>query len=256
MKILVLSDIHANIQAFRGVMEREKEYDILCFAGDMVDYGTEPSQVIESLRSAPRALLVQGNHDLHAVNAWQEEDFRNMPVKKYKWIHYNLERMSGEQVDYLKNLPLHRYFEADGWVYLIQHQYKSGSYDVIENRSQFDRYWKEHMPKAYWDAPNRRMIFGHSHRQCIHVLGEGMEWLNPGSVSYRRPDDPDKTAHYMVIEGGAITMRQIPYDRRPLYEEALCQLKGGRMMDTEIQDFMFFFGNAVSSRDELPVIGK
>lgn len=38
MKILVLSDIHANIQAFRGVMEREKEYDILCFAGDMVDY--------------------------------------------------------------------------------------------------------------------------------------------------------------------------------------------------------------------------
>ncbi len=256
MKILVLSDIHANIWAFRAVMEKEKEYDILCFAGDMVDYGTEPSQVIESLRSAPKALLVQGNHDLHAVRTSQEEDFGHMPPKKYKWIHYNLERMSREQVDYLKNLPLHRYFAADGWAYLMQHQYKDGSYDVIENRSQFDRYWKEHTPEAYWEIPNRRMIFGHSHRQCIHILGDGVEWLNPGSVSYRRPDDPDKTAHYMVIEDGAVTMKQIPYDRSSLYEEALRQLREGRMMDTEIQDFMFFFGNAVSSRDKLPAIEK
>ncbi len=256
MKILVLSDIHANIQAYRAVMEKEKEYDLLCFAGDMVDYGTEPSQVIESLQSAPKALLVQGNHDLHAVRISREEDFRHMPVKKYKWIHYNLERMSKEQVDYLRNLPLRRYFEADGWVYLMEHQYKTGSYDVIENRSQFDRHWREHMPEEYWDAPNRRVIFGHSHRQCIHVLGDGMEWLNPGSVSYRRPDDPDKTAHYMVIKGGVIMMKQVSYDRRPLCEEAFRQLREGRMMDTEIQDFMFFFGDAASSRDELPAIDK
>ena len=106
MKILVLSDIHANIWALQEVIEKEKAYDRLCFAGDMVDYGIAPSQVIEYLRNVPNALLVQGNHDLHAVKVSQQEDFRNMPAKLYKWIHYNLERMDREQVEYLKNLPL------------------------------------------------------------------------------------------------------------------------------------------------------
>ena len=83
-----------------------------------------------------------------------------------------------------------------------------------------------------------------------------MEWINSGSVSYRRPDDPDKTAHYMVIENGVVVMKQIPYNRQPLYEEALRQIEDGRMMDSEIQDFMFFFGNASSSREKLPLKKK
>ena len=76
MKILVLSDIHANIWALQEVIEKEKAYDRLCFAGDMVDYGIAPSQVIEYLRNVPNALLVQGNHDLHAVKVSQQEDFK------------------------------------------------------------------------------------------------------------------------------------------------------------------------------------
>ena len=39
MKLLVLSDAHANIWALRQVMEQEQDYDYLAFAGDMVDYG-------------------------------------------------------------------------------------------------------------------------------------------------------------------------------------------------------------------------
>ena len=39
MKILVLSDAHANIWALQAIMKKEKSYDILAFAGDMVDYG-------------------------------------------------------------------------------------------------------------------------------------------------------------------------------------------------------------------------
>ena len=54
------------------------------------------------------------------------------------------------------------------------------------------------------------MVFGHTHRQCVHILGDGMEWLNPGSVSYHRLDDPDKDARYMVITDGSIKMRSLP----------------------------------------------
>ena len=142
-------------------------------------------------------------------------------------------------------------FYADGYAYLMQHQYILGKYDCIENRKQFMDFWKESTPEEMWDAPKKRMIFGHTHRQCIHILDEGMEWINPGSISYRRPDDPDKRAHYMTIEEGDIKMKQVEYNRKPLYDEAVKQYYKGKMKLTEIQDFMFFFGDAKTSRDEV-----
>jgi hypothetical protein len=55
----------------------------------------------------------------------------------------------------------------------------------------------------------------------------------------------------MVICDGDVVMKGIWYDRNPLYQEALRQAKEGRMMRTEIQDFMFFFGNAGSAREPI-----
>ena len=78
-----------------------------------------------------------------------------------------------------------------------------------------------------------------------------MEWLNPGSASYRRPDDPDKTAHYVTITDGEICLKQIPYDRKPQLEKAKEFISTDKMMRTEIQDFMFFFGDAKTSREPL-----
>lgn len=128
------------------------------------------------------------------------------------------------------------------------HQYDSG-YGTIESRYAFDKYWAEHYGTD--NTGNRRLIFGHTHRQCIHILGDGMEWLNPGSASYRRPDDPDKTAHYATITDGEIRLKQIPYDRKPQFEKAKEFISTDKMMRTEIQDFMFFFGDAKTSREPL-----
>lgn len=251
MKLLVLSDAHANIWALNQILEEEKEYDKLIFAGDMVDYGIAPHEVIVKLQSNEKAIIVYGNHDKYAVDISRTEYYENMPVGLHKWVHHNLCRMTKEDIEYLDKLPRQQYFYADGYAYLIQHQYLLGKYDIVESRKQFIDFWQESTPKEMWDAPKKRMIFGHTHRQCIHILDENMEWINPGSISYRRPDDSDKTAHYMIIEDGKIIMKQIDYDRKPLYEEAIKEHKLGRMKKTEIQDFMFFFGDAKTSRDEL-----
>lgn len=57
MKVLVLSDVHANIWALDTVLKQESEYDLLCYAGDMIDYGTAPAEVIERFRGCPRTFL-------------------------------------------------------------------------------------------------------------------------------------------------------------------------------------------------------
>lgn len=251
MKLLVISDIHSNIWALQKILETEPHFDLLCCAGDLVDYGTAPREVIERMQAFDKIQMVRGNHDLHTVNIWKEQHFWDIPPTEYKWVHHNCRRLDEAGIRYLENLPLHLTFEADGYVYLIQHQYDE-SYGIIESRCQFDEYWDAHADSKYRNAGKRRMIFGHSHRQCVHVLGDGMEWLNPGSISYRRPDDPDKTAHYAVIEDGIIRLCRVFYDRSRLFKEARELAREHGMMTTELQDFFFFFGDAVTSRDPLP----
>lgn len=251
MKLLVISDIHSNIWALNEILKAEPQFDLLCCAGDLVDYGTAPREVIGWMQACENKQLVQGNHDLHTVNVWKEQRFHDISLDQYKWVHHNCRRLDEAHISYLESLPAHLTFEADGWAYLICHQYDE-RYGVIESRSQFEEFWNTYADEAYRNARKRRIIFGHSHRQCIHVLDDGMEWLNPGSASYRRPDDPDKTAHYAVIEDGVIRLRRIPYDRSRLFEEARALAVSHGMMTTELQDFFFFFGDAKTSRDPLP----
>lgn len=250
MKLLILSDIHANSWALEAILHRERDCDIILCAGDLVDYGTDPASILKWAMSGNNKIIVQGNHDARAVNVWRTQDYNHMPPDQYKWVHYNCQRLNGEQIQYLAQLPGTAFFNADGWTYMLQHAYHE--YDIIESREAFNRHWNQHAPQSLKDAPRRRMIFGHTHRQCVHILEDGMEWLNPGSISYRRPDDHDKEAHYMVIEDGNIRFGHLPYDRSPLLEEALRLNRSHKMMETELQVFMFFFGNAQTKRDPLP----
>lgn len=249
MKILVISDVHANIAALNTILQQEPDYDLLCCAGDYTDYGIYPVEVIERFRNLKNTVLVYGNHDLHVLNTYKSNEWKNVEDGKYKWVHYNCERLRETEIAWLEKLPETGYFEADGWKYGIAHQYDDG-YGVIESRHAFEKYWSDHYGEG--KGGKRRLIFGHTHRQCVHILGEGMEWMNPGSASYRRPDDPDKTAHYATIVNGEICLKRIAYDREPQLAAAREFLKTDKMMRTEIQDFLFFFGNAKTSRDPLP----
>ena len=62
MKLLILSDIHGNLDALHAIRE---SYDELWVLGDIVNYGPEPGEALEAVR-ATASIVVQGNHD-HAV---------------------------------------------------------------------------------------------------------------------------------------------------------------------------------------------
>src|SRR4051794_41903350 len=59
MRILLLSDIHANRPALEAIRE---EFDVCLFLGDLVDYGVEPGPCIAWVRKNAR-YAVRGNHD-------------------------------------------------------------------------------------------------------------------------------------------------------------------------------------------------
>jgi predicted phosphodiesterase len=62
MRVLILSDIHANLEALNAVLAAAEPYDALWNLGDIVGYGASPNQVIDLIRPAAQ-INVRGNHD-------------------------------------------------------------------------------------------------------------------------------------------------------------------------------------------------
>ncbi len=239
MRILVISDVHANSEALRAVERDAGSVDRIVCAGDLVDDGTDPCGAIQWIRDHG-AVCVSGNHDRHLLDVMEHEDLQEVRRRGgWKWVHDNIEQLSAEDAAWLRKLPEQAAFEADGVSYILRHQMQEDSYAVPESLQAYDRCWKEwHGP----DAEKRRMIFGHTHRRCVHMLDEKSLWLNPGSVSYRRPDDDDKRAHYMVIEDGQIFFHAVSYDRSRLWRRVL-EMEGMGLMEDQVRVAKFFFGD-------------
>ena len=68
MKTALISDLHANRQAFESVLDHARRQGARHFAllGDYVGYGSDPGWVIDQVRTlrAEGAIVVAGNHDL------------------------------------------------------------------------------------------------------------------------------------------------------------------------------------------------
>lgn len=244
MRILLISDIHANICALEAIEQHERFDDVWC-CGDLVDFGPFPAEVLQWMQ-AHHARCVLGNHDAHLLTLTKDACRCAHDSRAWTWAHHNFEQLTSDMLDYLRSLPRTLTFTADGIAYQMQHQYDEG-YGIVEALSLFDRFWQGEC------APERRMLFGHTHRRCVHLLGEGALWINPGSVSYRKEDDPDKRAHYMIIEDGHIHFGAVSYDRGRLLAKVQELHRSQRMQPSNLQHAYFFFGSAVTKSDPLPI---
>ena len=64
MRYLILSDIHANVDAFDTVLEHAAgRWDRALVLGDLVGYGAEPNAVIDRVRELAPDVIIRGNHD-------------------------------------------------------------------------------------------------------------------------------------------------------------------------------------------------
>ena len=248
MKILVISDIHSNAEALRAILAKEGGADAIWSAGDYTDYGPQPKEALDWIR-AHGVAGVRGNHDERVMATWDAGGYDAMPPEKFAWVHYNCCHLQEEDISFLRGMPTFLSLQADGIAYLIAHRYGEG-YKIIESQYHFDRFWEEHFSLPGCAAMPRRMIFGHTHRQMIMSFGGDSLWFNPGSVSYRRPDEPSKDAFYAVIRDCRIEMRHVPYDRTPLIEEA--KRVRPRMSVEEWRVADFFFGWKEEDGPDLP----
>ncbi len=230
MRVLVLSDIHANLEALTAVLEASQgSFDTVWNLGDSVGYGGSPNQVIERIRPLA-SLNVRGNHDRVCCGLSSPAGFNPVAREAALWTQTAL---TPENLAWLRAVPqgpLHPIAPTDtepgvtcahgspidedhyiltmrdAWVPLQQlrtavtffgHTHLQGGF------SQREHNWHELHPNLPRSGPVAWTL----------PLNPGTRHLiNPGSVG--QPRDNDWRAAFALFDTDlrTITFRRIPYD--------------------------------------------
>ncbi len=195
-RILVISDVHANITALKAVLAAAGKVDQVWCLGDIAGYGPDPNECIEVISNLPKLTCMMGNHDFAAIGDMALETFNTDAKKALLWQRDELSRASKEFLRTLSQQVVVR-----GSVSLAHGSPRDPIWEYILNtlvaRVNLD----------YFETP--WCFVGHSHFQAIFqyhadtddisievpAVGESYKLkeraiLNPGSVGQPRDRDP------------------------------------------------------------------
>ena len=200
MKILIISDVHGNIEALDALLAIET-YDELWVLGDLVNYGPEPQRVVRTIRGRA-SLIVRGNHD-HAVGYDVDPrcsaPFRAMAEATRQLA---LRALSDDDRQYLRELPLTAATERGGQRVFLCHATPSDplfAYCPPDSPS-----WNEEASAVDADV----ILVGHTHLPFVRQVGR-QTIVNPGSLGQPKDGGPD--ASYAVWQGGPFDLRRVKY---------------------------------------------
>lgn len=222
MKIALISDLHANREAFSAVLEHARAHgaDQIAVLGDLVGYGGDPAWVVDQVRTLVEqgAVAVMGNHDSAIVTGplpTMREDARDAIL----WTRAQLDE---SQMAFLASLPMHR--EQDGCLFVHANAFDPQGFEYIQGRL-------EAMRSLH--ATHCRYTFcGHMHDpKLYHLSGTGKagefvpspgveipllpnrQWLViPGSCGQPRDGNPAACYALFDMTTGLLAYQRVPYD--------------------------------------------
>lgn len=235
MRILLLSDIHSNLEALEACLAAAPATDATVNLGDIVGYGASPNDVTERAR-ALGGIFVRGNHDKVVADIATVEGFNPIASVAALW---NRGQLRSEHLAWLRALPK----GPVGMSELSGIQYVHGAPDDE------DRYvvTLEDAAVQLVKANASITFFGHTHVQgafqlqgefvrALHPeyatvakqeswdlrLEKGLSYMvNPGSIG--QPRDGDWRAAFAVFdsEQRTVTFFRVPYELRAAQEKIL-----------------------------------
>jgi diadenosine tetraphosphatase ApaH/serine/threonine PP2A family protein phosphatase len=230
MRLLLLSDIHANLEAMDACLAVAPAHDLLVNLGDVVGYNASPNEVCERVRAMGGA-IVRGNHDRACSGLTDLAEFNLVAAISARWTQTEL---TSENLEWLRELP--------------QGPLRSDELAGIEFVHGSPRDEDEYVLNPSTAATNLRMpghagriFFGHTHLQGGFALenGRGRTFapsfpdaegvvqftmtlanserylINPGSIG--QPRDGDWRAAFALYERtgdgpASVTFYRVPYD--------------------------------------------
>jgi putative phosphoesterase len=202
VKIAVLSDIHANINALEKVVRdaEERGATLLVNAGDSIGFGPCPNEVIEFI-CEKNIVSILGNYDFEVIEGKTKD-------KGPKNIAYNFTKkeLSKSCENYLSSLPRERRLEIAGKKILITHGSPESIDEHIYTNTPIER-----LKTLAETAKADIIIAGHSHEQFWRQVNR-VSFVNPGSVG--RPGDGNPQTGYAILsfDPFKVELFRIDYD--------------------------------------------
>jgi putative phosphoesterase len=208
MKIVLFSDIHANLpalEAFFASVDQQKPDAIYCL-GDLVGYNTWPNEVINKIRSR-HIPTIAGNYDFGVGRSSDdcgcayktEEEKANGKVS----ISYTNQVVRDEERDYLRTLPAHIRVEFQLNQDKLNLLFVHGSPRRV-NEYLFEDREEKSLLRIMQEADADIMCFGHTHKPYHRVLPSVPDTpahyrhaINIGSVG--KPKDGDPRGCYVLL---------------------------------------------------------
>ena len=218
MRVLIVSDIHSNLEAFQSVIdgaEASGGFDQIWHLGDLVGYGPDPVECIDLIRKYD-GHAVAGNHDLATVGKLSLEAFNVYATEAVRWT---IPQLSEDHLGYLSGLPI---------------SFESEDFTAVHG-SPRDPVWEYVVSPAaaiasFQHFKTSRCLVGHSHLPFICrpqengavflefpvdrpvVLGKDRVIINPGGVGQPRDGDPKASYAIYDTDDGSITHQRAEYD--------------------------------------------
>lgn len=222
MKLALITDVHANREAFEAVLEHAASQAVErhVLLGDFVGYGADPGWVVDRVRALADAgaIAIQGNHDEAVVHGPRG----SMVPQAREAVAWTRQQLSAGQIDFLAGLPLSHTEGQQLFVHANNVAPAQWGYVV----SRLDA-------ATCLQATTARHVFcGHVHAQGLYQLmasgASGETQLKPGTAmalpsssrwlaiagSAGQPRDGNTSACYATFDTDTATLTfwRVPYN--------------------------------------------
>lgn len=227
MRILLVSDIHANLVALETVLRNAGDYDRIWCLGDVVGYGPEPNACIETLR-AREALSIAGNHDWAVLDKLDLAEFNPDARRAVLWTR---EQLDVQNLDWLHSLPesfptdqftlIHGSPRYPIWEYVLTPAIARANFEYFDTQICFIGH--THVPVLYRYHHDDHTVTAEPLPEDIPLaLDRDRMMINPGSVG--QPRDGDARAAFAILDLDTMTLTH----HRIEYNILATQLKMGQ----------------------------
>jgi len=226
LRILLLSDIHANLEALEACLAAVPPYDLVANLGDVVGYGASPNEVVDRSRELGR-IFVRGNHDKAATGLLALDDFNPMAAAAAMWTR---DQLTAEHHEWLHALPQGP-LELEGFpeVQLVHGSPEDEDTYVVSIGDALIPLLANPMPLTFFGhthlqggffvngnsadgfRPEYRTV-GQAESVALHLKPKTRYMINPGSVG--QPRDGDWRAAFALFDTEAqiVHFHRTPYN--------------------------------------------
>ena len=215
MKYAVIADIHANLEAFRVVLEDAKRQNCTHYVclGDVVGYNANPKECLDIIRDMGMP-CVKGNHDEYCSSDTNLEGFNPHAAEAIHWTRQQLTEEDRQWLKELKYIRLVASFQVvhatlDGpqrWGYVFDRLAAAASFTYQNTAVCF--FGHTHVPVAFI---RDSVVRGGTYSKFKIETGRKY-FINVGSVGQPRDSNPKAAYALYDMDESSVELRRLDYD--------------------------------------------